>query len=84
MRYMCSFLTLQDEWHALENPKQMGSDITAGRHIGNTDTECVCECVKGSNVVERFYGHITENTSRLGYKHVCVNYLHLACHDYQY
>ena len=26
----------------------------------------------------------TENASRLGYKHVCVNYLHLASHDYQY
>ncbi len=43
-----------------------------------------CQCVKGSNVVERFYGHTTENTSRLGYKHVCVNYLHVASHDYQY
>ena len=26
----------------------------------------------------------TENASRLGYKHVCVNYLHVASHDYQY
>ena len=26
----------------------------------------------------------TENTSRLGYKHICVNYLHVACHDYKY
>ena len=26
----------------------------------------------------------TENTSRLGYKHVSVNYLHVASHDYQY
>ena len=26
----------------------------------------------------------TENTSRLGYKHVCVNYLHVASPDYQY
>ena len=26
----------------------------------------------------------TENSSRLGYKHVCVNYLHVASHDYQY
>ena len=25
-----------------------------------------------------------ENSSRLGYKHVCVNYLHVASHDYQY
>ena len=25
----------------------------------------------------------TENASRLGYKHVCVNYLHVASHDYQ-
>ena len=37
-----------------------------------------------SNVVKRFYGRITENTSRLGYKHVCVNYLHVASHAYQY
>ena len=42
-----------------------------------------CQCLKGSNVVERFYGHTTENTSRLGYKHVCVNYLHVASHDYE-
>jgi len=40
--------------------------------------------VKRSNVVERFCGHTTENASRLGYKHVCVNYLHVASHDYQY
>ena len=26
---------------------------------------------------------LTENASRLGYKHVCVNYLHVASHDYQ-
>ena len=26
----------------------------------------------------------TENASKLGYKHVCVNYLHMASHDYQY
>ena len=26
----------------------------------------------------------TENTGRLGYKHVCVNYLHVASHDYQH
>ena len=26
----------------------------------------------------------TENARRLGYKHVCVNYLHVASHDYQY
>ena len=26
----------------------------------------------------------TENAGRLGYKHVCVNYLHVASHDYQY
>ena len=26
----------------------------------------------------------TDNTSRLGYKHVCVSYLHLASHVYQY
>ena len=26
----------------------------------------------------------TENASRLGYKHVCVNYLQVASHDYQY
>ena len=26
----------------------------------------------------------TENVSRLGYKHVCVNYLYVASHDYQY
>ena len=25
----------------------------------------------------------TENGSRLRYKHVCVNYLHVASHDYQ-
>ena len=25
----------------------------------------------------------TENASRLGYKHVCVNYLHVASRDYQ-
>ena len=25
----------------------------------------------------------TENDSRLGYKHVCVNYLHVASRDYQ-
>ena len=25
----------------------------------------------------------TENVSRLGYKHVSVNYLHMASHDYQ-
>ena len=25
----------------------------------------------------------TENASRLGYKHVCINYLHVASHDYQ-
>ena len=24
----------------------------------------------------------TENVSRLGYKHICVNYLHVASHDY--
>ena len=24
-----------------------------------------------------------ENSSRLGYKHVCVNYLHVVSHDYQ-
>ena len=24
----------------------------------------------------------TENASRLGYKHVCVNYLYVASHDY--
>ena len=28
---------------------------------------------------------LPENASRLGgYKHVCVNYLHVASHDYQY
>ena len=27
--------------------------------------------------------HATENASRLGYKHVCVNYLHMASPDYQ-
>ena len=26
----------------------------------------------------------TENANRLGYKHVCINYLHMASHDYQY
>ena len=26
----------------------------------------------------------TENASRFGYKHVCVNYLHVTSHDYQY
>ena len=26
----------------------------------------------------------TENASRSGYKHVCVNYLHVVSHDYQY
>ena len=26
----------------------------------------------------------TEKASRLGYKHVCINYLHVASHDYQY
>ena len=26
----------------------------------------------------------TENASRLGYKHACVNYLHVASRDYQY
>ena len=26
----------------------------------------------------------TENTSRLGYKHDCVNYLHVASRDYEY
>ena len=27
----------------------------------------------------------TDNASRLGYtEHVCVNYLHVASHDYQY
>ena len=26
----------------------------------------------------------TENASRLGYKHVCVNYFLVASHDYQY
>ena len=26
----------------------------------------------------------TENTSRLGYTQVCINYLHVASHDYQY
>ena len=25
----------------------------------------------------------TENASRLGYKHACVNYLHVASHDCQ-
>ena len=25
----------------------------------------------------------TGNASRLGYKHICVNYLHVASHDYQ-
>ena len=40
-------------------------------------------CVRRSNVVERFCGHTAENASRLGYKHVCVNYLHVASHDYQ-
>ena len=25
----------------------------------------------------------TEKASRLGYKHVCVNYLHMASRDYQ-
>ena len=34
-------------------------------------------------VVERFCGHTTENASRLGYKQVCVNDLHVASHDYQ-
>ena len=24
-----------------------------------------------------------ENVSRLGYKHICVNYLHVASHDYE-
>ena len=24
-----------------------------------------------------------ENASKLGYKHVCVNYLHVVFHDYQ-
>ena len=45
----------------------------------------VSQCaVKRSNVVvERFCGHTTENASRLGYKHVCVNYLHVASPDYQ-
>ena len=37
----------------------------------------------GSNVVEQFCGHTIENASRLGYKHVCVNYLHVASPDYQ-
>ena len=27
--------------------------------------------------------YTTENASKLGYKHVCVNYLHVASHDYQ-
>ena len=26
----------------------------------------------------------TENASGLGYKHVCVNYLHVSSLDYQY
>ena len=39
--------------------------------------------MKRSNVVERFCGHTTENASRLGYKNVCVNDLHVASHDYQ-
>ena len=26
----------------------------------------------------------TEKANRLGYKHVCVNYLHMASHDCQY
>ena len=30
-----------------------------------------------------FVAPATENTSRLGYKHVCINYLHAASHDYQ-
>ena len=25
----------------------------------------------------------TENAGRLGYKHVCINYLHVASRDYQ-
>ena len=31
---------------------------------------------------QRFCGH-SENDSRIGYKHVCVNYLHMVSHDYQ-
>ena len=27
---------------------------------------------------------VTENTSRLGYKQICVNYLHVASHDYHF
>ena len=41
------------------------------------------QCMKRSNVVEQFCGHTTENASRLGYEHVCGNYLHMASHDYQ-
>ena len=33
--------------------------------------------------IQRFCDHTTENASRLGYKHVCVNYLHVAYQEYQ-
>ena len=36
--------------------------------------------VNRSNIVEWLCGHTSENASRLGYKHVCGNYLKLLAH----
>ena len=40
--------------------------------------------MKGSNAVDDSVATATENANRLDHKHVCVNYLHVASHDYQY
>ena len=60
-------------------------------HVRTCTFWCVCVCVCNVSSAWRdqmsssdSVATITENASRLGYKHVCVNYLHVASHVYQY
>ena len=53
-------------------------------HIHTCVTSLVCEGIKCCWVIlwPPQLRTTNENTSRLGYKHVCINYLHVASHDY--
>ena len=53
-------------------------------HIHTCVTSLVCEGIKCRWVIlwPPQLRTTNENTSRLGYKHVCINYLHVASHDY--
>ena len=72
-------------WNYWKNEKyRFASNLCACTEKDSDRSKCnVSSAWKDQMLLSDFVATATENTSRLGYKHVCVNYLHVASHDYQ-